>query len=145
MFKKIFAPGTHSFYTNLALLILRIWLGATILLNHGISKVVGFHTLSGGFPDTLGLGHLGSLVLVIFAEVVAAGLLVVGLVTRFAGLVLAFEMAVAFFAVHRGALSGNHSGELAFIYLAGFLALMIAGPGAISADKALFKVGAGKS
>ena len=82
MFKKIFAPGTHSFSTNLALLILRIWLGATILLNHGISKVIGFHTLSGGFPDTLGLGHLGSLVLVIFAEVVAAGLLVVGQIGR---------------------------------------------------------------
>jgi uncharacterized membrane protein YphA (DoxX/SURF4 family) len=36
-------------------------------------------------------------------------------------------------------LSGEHSGELAFIYLAGCVALIISGGGAFSLDKLVFK------
>jgi len=45
---------------------------------------------------------------------------------------------VAFALVHKMALSGASSGELAFIYLAGFLTLLVAGPGQFSADGILF-------
>ena len=138
MLKKIFAPGANPFWTNLALFILRVWLGATILLNHGLAKLTGFSSMSGGFPDPLGIGHTASLALVVFAEVFASALLVAGLVTRFGALVLAINMAVAFLSAHKGALSGEHSGELPFIYLAGFVALMIAGGGALSVDRLLF-------
>jgi len=55
--------------------------------------------------------------------------------------VLVTNMAVAFFIVHQSALSGEHNGELAFIYLAGYVALLIAGPGRFSADGLLFKKG----
>ena len=139
MLKKLFAPGTNAFCTNLALLILRIWLGATMLLNHGLAKLTGFSSMSGSFPDPLGVGHTASLALVVFAEVVASALLAVGLVTRFAALVLAINMTVAFFFAHKGALSGEHSGEIAFIYLAGYVALILAGGGAFSLDKFVFK------
>jgi putative oxidoreductase len=44
--------------------------------------------------------------------------------------------------VHKTALSGEHSGELAFIYLAGYVVLLIAGGGKISVDQALFGGGA---
>ncbi|HTL57192.1 MAG TPA: DoxX family protein [Candidatus Limnocylindrales bacterium] len=114
MFKKLFAPTNDCFLTSLSLLILRVWLGATLLLNHGIGKVKGFSTMSGGFPDPHHVGHAASLALVIFAEVVASALLVLGLVTRFAALVIAVNMAVAFVYAHKMSLSGNHSGELAF-------------------------------
>lgn len=144
MLKRVFAPGSNPFWTNLALLLLRVWLGATMLLNHGMGKLTGFKSMAGGFPDPLGVGHTTSLVLVVFAEAICAGLLAVGLVTRFASLVLAIDMAVAFFAVHKGALSGEHSGELAFVYLAGYAAIVIAGPGSFSADKMLFKAGSAK-
>jgi putative oxidoreductase len=89
----------------------------------------------------LGVGHVSSLSLAIFAEFLCSLLLVLGLFTRFAALVLSSTMAVAFFMVHRTALSGEHSGELAFIYLAGFLAILIAGPGKFSIDQKI----AGKS
>ena len=144
MLNKIFAPGVNSFWVNLGLLVLRAWLGATILLNHGLGKLTGFGKLSGGFPDPFGIGHTASLTLVVFAEFFAAGLLVLGLVTRFAGLVLSINLAVAFLYVHKAALSGSHSGELAFIYMAGFVTLLIAGGGAFSADKAIFKSGGSK-
>lgn len=144
MLNKIFAPGTNSFWANAGLLVMRTWLGATILLNHGLGKLTGFGKLSGGFPDPFGIGHPASLVLVVFAEFFAAGLLVFGLVTRFAALVLCINMTVAFVYAHKAALSGDHSGELAFIYLAGFFTLLIAGGGSFSVDKALFKSGSSK-
>ena len=144
MFKKLFVPSNDSFLTSLGLLILRVWLGATLLLNHGIDKVKGFSTMSGGFPDPLHVGHAASLALVIFAEVVASALLTLGLVTRFAALVIAVNMAVAFVYAHKMSLSGNHSGELAFIYLAGCVTLLLAGGGTISLDNVVFKGGGKK-
>ena len=136
--KKLFAPGNDSILTSLALLILRLWLGLTLLINHGVTKVKTFSDMAPNFPDPLGVGHQGSLALVVFAEVVFSLLLVGGLVTRFAALAGAINMTVAFVVVHKTALSGAHSGELAFIYLAGFVTLFIAGAGKFSFDKSLF-------
>src|SRR6266571_881690 len=124
MLKKLFAPANDSFGASLALLTLRLWLGLTLLINHGVGKLKDFSHLSGDFPDPLGIGHGASLALAVFAEVVASLLLVMGLLTRFAALVLAVNMAVAFFLIHKRSLSGDHSGELAFIYLAAYVALL---------------------
>lgn len=116
-----------------------------MLLNHGIAKLKAFNAMSSGFPDPLKIGHTTSFTLVVFAEMVASILLATGLVTRFAALVLAVNMAVAFFLVHKGAFAGSHSGELAFVYLAGFVALFFAGPGRFSVDKRMFGGGGGSS
>ena len=139
MLKKCFAPGMDSPCTNLALLMMRVWFGVAMLANHGFGKLKGFGEMSANFPDPLGVGHAMSLALAVFAEFFCSLLLVTGLLTRFAAFVLAVNMAVAFFLVHKGALSGEHSGELAFIYLAGYAGLLMAGPGRFSADGSLFK------
>jgi putative oxidoreductase len=139
MFKKLFAPGNDSFPTSLALLTLRFWLGATMLMNHGAGKLKNYDTMASSFPDPLGFGHIGSYVLVVSAEFFASILLMAGLVTRFAALILAINMTVAFFVVHKAALTGEHSGELAFIYLAGYAALLLGGAGRISLDKVFFE------
>ena len=144
MLKKLFAPGDDSCLTSAALLTLRLWLGLTMLLNHGLGKLTGFSTLAAKFGDPLGIGPSASLALAVFAEFFASILLVLGLVTRFAALVLAVNMTVAFFIAHKGALSGSHSGELAFIYLGGYVMLLLAGAGRISLDKSLFG-GGGKA
>ena len=60
------------------------------------------------------------------------GMLVLGLFGRLAALMLAGMMAVAWGVVHQMKLSGEGSGELAFIYLAGFLTILIAGTGKYS-------------
>jgi putative oxidoreductase len=123
--------------TDLALLALRIWLGLTLLINHGRGKLMGFSQMSGTFSDPLGVGPTTSLSLTIFAEVVCGALLALGFLTRFSALVLVILMGVAFFLVHGRALSGENSGELAFVYLAGFLAIFLAGPGRFSVDRKL--------
>ena len=122
---------------DVALLVLRAWLGLTILLNHGLDKLLTFSEMAAGFPDPLGVGHQVSLALAVFGEVVCAVLLTLGLFGRFAALGLAITMAVAFFMVHQGALTGENSGELAFVYLAGFVTLLIAGPGRFALDTAM--------
>ena len=138
LFHRFFAPGVNSPMANLGLLVLRVWLGVAILANHGWDKLVHFNQMAGKFPDLLGIGSTGNLALALFAEFFCGALLVIGLVTRFAALVLAINLAVAFCLVHKMAMSGQHSGELAFIYLAGFVTLLIAGPGRYSADASLF-------
>jgi putative oxidoreductase len=135
MIKRLFAPAQSLAVLGGALLLLRGWLGAAMLLNHGLGKLQKFGTLKDAFPDPLGVGSLTSLSLAVFAEFFCAILLVLGLFTRFAALCLTVTMIVAFTMIHRGALSGENSGELAFIYMAGFVALLIAGPGRFSLDQ----------
>jgi putative oxidoreductase len=138
MLRKIFMPGNDSALTNLALFVMRLWLGPTMFSNHGLDKLVHFNAIASGFPDPLGVGQPVSLALVMFAEVVGSLLLTIGLLTRFAALLLVIDLFVAFLMVHQSALSGNNSGELAFIYLSGFVALLIAGGGMISLDMVIF-------
>jgi putative oxidoreductase len=138
MIQKFFAPAKNSTSANFALLILRLWIGVEMMVLHGVDKLMNFTTASPDFPDPLGIGRTASLTLVVFAEVFASLLLVVGLFTRFAALVLIIDMTVAFVLIHKGALSGEHSGELAFLYLLVYFVLFLAGPGRVSADKIFF-------
>jgi putative oxidoreductase len=124
---------------DVALLLLRVWLGLTMLLVHGWDKLVSFGSTAEQFPSIFGMGSTLSLGLAVFAEAVCALLLAVGLLSRTAAAVLAVTMAVAFFVVHEASLvPGPTSGELAFIYLAGFTTLVLTGPGRWSLDAAVF-------
>jgi putative oxidoreductase len=141
MLKKLFAPGNNSGAASLGLLVLRLWIGFSMLVNHGVEKLGHFSDTAPHFPDPLGIGHTASLALAVFAEFFASLLLIFGLVTRWSALVLAINMAVAFIAVHKGALSGQGSGELAFLYLMGYVTLLLAGPGSFSLDRMVFGKG----
>ncbi|MGV3771679.1 MAG: DoxX family protein, partial [Verrucomicrobiales bacterium] len=119
---------------DLGLLVLRLWLGISMLWLHGMMKIQGFSKMASGFPDYFGLGGKASLSMAIFAEVICAALLAIGLFTRLSALMLAITMGVAFFLAHKAALSGPGSGEMAFIYLAGFVTLFLTGGGRYSLD-----------
>jgi putative oxidoreductase len=127
------------FSTDLGLLVLRVWLGLTMFLSHGLDKLksfedtVGFFQKTFGFPTFIGAGA-------VLAESIFALLLILGVGTRWAAGFLATTMAVAFFMAHKASFdpkSATGSGELAFIYLAGFIALLIAGAGRYSVDAKL--------
>jgi putative oxidoreductase len=121
---------------DLALLALRFWLGFGLLLNHGWGKLTHFSQMSGRFADPFHIGTAPSLVLVVFAEIVCSILLIVGFATRLAALIIIIDLGVAFSLIHRFAFSGQHSGELAYAYLGGFVAIFLAGAGRFSIDKA---------
>lgn len=138
MFKKLFIPSDDSDLTSMALLVARLWFSLAMLFNHGLDKFAHFKDIVGTFPDPLGLGQEASLVLVIFAEVLGSLLLAVGLFTRVAASVLVIDMFVAFLMVHKTAMTGQSGGELAFLYLAGYITLLIAGGGLFSLDTVAF-------
>jgi len=135
----ITGPG-GEWLKDVGLLVLRVWLGLSMLLLHGWPKVQGMAGKAASFPDPLGVGPAMSLNLVVFAEALCALLLVFGLAARFALIPLVITMAVAFFVIHGGALTGEGNGEMAFIYLGGFVALLIAGPGRYSLDHYILRV-----
>lgn len=119
---------------DLGLLVLRLWLGGSLLVLHGWAKLSNFQHMSGRFPDPFKVGAKASLALAVFGEVIGPLLLITGLFARLGALSSAITMGVAFFFVHRTALKGSGSGELAFIYLAGFVTLFLTGPGRFTID-----------
>jgi len=136
MFKMFLAPSNDSDLTHMALLVTRLWFGLTMLFNHGFDKLGHFKEIVGTFPDPLGFGQQATLILVVLAEVGASLLLTVGFLTRIAAAILVIDMFVAFLMVNKTTMHGD--GELAFLYLAGFVLLVIAGGGLFSLDTLAF-------
>ena len=118
-----------------ALAVLRIGLGLGMLLGHGWPKLMAFSERSSSFADPLGLGSPLSLALIVFAEVLCAGLVVLGVFTRLASIPLIFGMGVVVFLVKGGAILGG--GELASVYALGFIALLVGGGGNVSLGRML--------
>lgn len=115
-----------------ALLLSRLLFGATMLIAHGLPKLMSFSQRMNTFPDPLGVGNSLSLGLTIFAEVLCAGLLALGLFTRWVSGPLVVTMAVAAFIVHSS--DPWHKKELAFIYMVGYLICGLLGSGRFSLD-----------
>jgi putative oxidoreductase len=116
-------------------LILRVSLGVMILL-HGIAKVMGGVDGIVGMVGKAGLpGAFGYLVYV--GEVLAPLLLIVGLWTRLAALVVAINMVVAIVLVHMGDLftltkQGGWALELQGMFLFTAIAVALLGAGRFS-------------
>lgn len=122
-------------HIDVGLLMLRVGIGAFMLV-HGIQKIVGFTEAAGSFPDPLGVGNQLSLIMAIGAEAGCSVLLMLGLLTRFASVPLAFTMVIACFVVHGG--DPWKVKELAAIYLVAYVVILVAGPGRLSLDQRLF-------
>jgi putative oxidoreductase len=135
--KKFLSTAYSDTSFNLATLTIRLVFGSLICLSHGFQKLLHFSTQETIFFDPFHIGHRWSLILVIFAEVFCALLLVLGLFTRIAALVLVFNMAVAVFLFHRGQPIGVHEAPL--VYMAAFFSILLVGPGKISVDSMMGK------
>jgi len=120
---------------DLALLLLRLGFGGIMIYGHGWAKLTGFSELVAEFPDPLGVGSAASLGLAVFAEVFCAAAVVLGLLTRWSLVPLVATMVVAVFVVH--AEDPFQRQELGLLYLFGYAALWLKGPGRWSVDAAL--------
>lgn len=124
---------------DLGKLVLRVTLAVLILL-HGIAKIMGGIGFITGMVSKLGLPPaLGYLVYV--GEVVAPLLMLVGIWTRLAALVVAINMVVAIVLVHAGELfmltkNGGWALELQGMFLFSALAVALLGAGRFSAGGA---------
>jgi putative oxidoreductase len=124
----------HS--VDLALLVLRVWMGMNLFLKHGLGKLLGYSEMVARFPDPLHIGAQTSLVIALVSDGICSVLVILGLATRwsafiiFANVFVAWATVVHFQFFGRGATSG----ELMFLYLGGFLSIFLAGPGSFSLD-----------
>lgn len=132
--RKVLALSFVPTSVDLALLLLRLWFGLSLLVLHGWPKLMGFSAMAGGFPDPLGVGSRVSLMLALIGEVLCSALIVLGLFTRAAAAGAAITMGVAFAIIHQMTLRGENNGELAYAYFGVFLALFLAGAGRFSMD-----------
>ena len=152
MKRYLFDCGTRDATASIALLFLRVAVGLMMLIGHGWGKVANFGDIKDGFPvpDFFPLYHMSppvSLMATIGAEVVFAGLMVLGVMTRISAFILGFTMVVAAFHV-QAALPFFYSPpdvlrakELAVMYLIPAVAIVLAGGGAYSVDASLVKEG----
>jgi putative oxidoreductase len=115
----------------------------TIMAAHGWQKVQAGPANFGAALGQMGV-PLPTLVgyVVTFVEVVGGILLIVGLLSRLAALVLTIDLVVAILLVkvNVGFLSppqGGAGAELDLALIAGFLVILLAGPGRLSVDHAL--------
>ncbi|MBK9147799.1 MAG: DoxX family protein [Flavobacteriales bacterium] len=122
---------------DLGYLLMRLGFGGTMLWQHGWPKLMRFGERMDSFSDPLGLSSPVSLALIVFAEVVCAALVVLGLWTRAALVPLIIAMGVIIFLVDRGQPFGES--ELALVYLLGYLALLFTGSGRFAVDRISFK------
>jgi len=127
-----------SFYANLekwspyVLSILRV-VAALLFLQHGLSKFFGFPAAG---PPLAGL-----IILAATIETFGSLLLLVGLYTRLAALIMSGEMAFAYFIAHapKSFYPAVNGGSLAVLYCFVFLYFFFAGGGPWSIDRAVLK------
>ncbi|MBN8877180.1 MAG: DoxX family protein [Chitinophagaceae bacterium] len=129
--KKLFSTSYSDVSFNLAMLLLRVIAGAT-MIPHGYGKLKNFSKMSTAFADPFHLGMKVSLCLTIFAEFFCAMLIILGLFTRLASIPLIVVMSVALFSAHKGEIFGD--GGMAGLYLSIFGAILLVGPGRASVD-----------
>ncbi len=138
--KLIFPPtptGNSNLSKSLLILSLRIIVGF-LFLKHGLDKWENFELLQETFPDPLGITSRSSLILAIFGELICSVAFIIGFLFRLAILPMISTMSVAYFMVH--STDPFATKELAFLYLALFLILLISGPGRISIDGLIGKM-----
>lgn len=127
--------GTDSSREDLGRLVLRVAL-ALLLLFHGVSKLMGGVGFITGMLEKMGLpGAIGYLVYV--GEVIAPLLILVGVWTRLAALVVAGNMIVAVLLVHTMEFftmsqTGGWALELQGMYFFAAIALVLLGAGRYS-------------
>lgn len=136
MFKKFLKPTTLTNQVSLAVLLLRLGF-ASLLLTHGYGKLQSFLAGDHDFPDPLHVSPVVSHALTVFAEFFCAILLMLGLFTRIAAIILIGCMAVIAFMIHGPDPIGDK--EQALLYLVSFIAVFLTGPGKYSLDARIFQ------
>ncbi|WP_394845807.1 DoxX family protein [Pendulispora brunnea] len=119
-----------------ALLVLRVGLGMSLFLRHGVEKLTGFSEMAARFPDPFHMGRVPSLVIALLSDGIASLLIAAGAGTRLAAAYVAGNVAVAWLFVHHLEFFGPQAehGELCALYVCGALTLALSGAGPYSID-----------
>jgi len=134
--RKLLSAKYSAGAVSAAMLVLRLGLGI-LMMYHGYDKLVHFSEYQGKFMNFLGIGSTVSLALVVFAEFFCSLFLILGLFTRLAAIPLIIVTCVIIFKVNHGNVFDD--GEMAALFLSGYLVLLFVGPGRVSVDTMIGK------
>jgi len=129
--KKFHIPISIDF----AVLILRVF-PSLFMLTYGWEKLTKFISGEWAFADPIGIGEGFSLFLAVLAEFFGSLMVIFGILTRPALLLLMFIMAVAGFVVHAADPISVKEHSLTFLVI--YTAIFITGPGRLSLDNRIF-------
>lgn len=120
-------------YKDITYFIFRVFVGL-LFFQHGAQKIFGW--FGGNTVELFSLFGVAGIL-----EVIIGPLIALGLLTKLAAFVGAFEMAIAYFNIHlpQGFFPILNQGELALLYFASFLVLLTYDSGKWSLDNAFFK------
>ncbi|WP_282628223.1 DoxX family protein [Empedobacter sedimenti] len=128
--------GNQPAFIDASLLLVRLAAGG-FMFSHGFGKLQKLVNGNFEFGDPIGLGPEISLGLTVFAEILCAFLVFVGLFTRLASIPLIITMLVAVFIVHADHDFGKK--ELGLFFLINYLVIFLSGAGKYSLDKLILK------
>jgi putative oxidoreductase len=117
---------------HIGLLLLRLGF-SSLMLTHGIPKLMNLVQGNMQFGDPIGIGSNLSFILTILGEVICPLLIIMGFKTRLAAIPTIITMAVAAFVVHAADPIGTK--EKALLFLFAFLVIALTGAGKYSVDK----------
>lgn len=135
--KNIFNLSFIPKNTDIALLILRVWIGFSLFMHHGLFKIMNFSHLWGHFLDPLHIGSGFSLIFSTLSDGICSVLIAFGIATRPAALIVAIDVLVVLAMLDHFAFSPG-DGEVVYLYLGGMLTLFLAGPGKYSLDNKIW-------
>src|SRR5688572_33127163 len=116
MFRKVLSFNPLA--VDLGLLFFRVAAGS-LMLFHGLPKLLTFAERKNTFADPIGLGKTLSLTLTVGAEFFCSIFIILGLFTRIALIPLIFSMSVIIFVVHAD--DPWKDKELALFYLLSYI------------------------
>ena len=131
--KKILQFSFIPANIDIAILVLRLWVGFALFAKHGIEKFANFSQMQQHFPNPLHVGSTFSLSFALLADGICSLLIIVGFATRLAALFVVINLLVVFITMHHFSFAQEHA-ELVYLFLGSVLSIFIAGPGRYSVD-----------
>ena len=135
LLRRLLAPVPTPALLDAGLLLFRVLFGLTLLRVHGWDKMAHYAEEVASIPDPLGLGGPATMVFAIASDVVGAVLVVLGLVTRPAALLILGTTLVGLLLVHLA--DDWHGRDVPLVYSIMAFTLFLLGPGRYSLDARL--------
>ena len=135
--KRILTLSFLPISRDMALLLLRLVIGLSLFVKHGIEKLTGFSGMQQHFPDPLHVGVTFGLTYATLTDGICSLLVILGLASRLSAFLIVFNLLVVFIFLHHFSFMDGHA-ELVWAYTGGFLAILISGPGKYSLDNRFF-------
>lgn len=131
--KKILQLNFLPVNPDLALLLLRVWLGLSLFVQHGIEKFTNFSNMQTHFPNPLHIGSTAGLIFALLSDGICSLLVMLGIATRLSAAIIVVNLLVVFIFLHGFSFSQEHA-QLVYVYLGGYLCILLSGGGSYALE-----------